>query len=92
VTDGVTVVVDSAHALAQLCAPASDAGTLALPVAGPGECDEDVLYRCSGGVVVSCEAHAVVGRCARGCFAEGSDIGVDVPVGREAAFAILCSR
>jgi hypothetical protein len=95
VADGLEVVVDRARALPQLCAPAVDSGTLARIATGApqqADCDEDVAYRCSGGAVVACAEHRVAGVCERGCFAEGADVGGDVPLGREAAFAILCSR
>jgi hypothetical protein len=94
VADGLDVVADRSHALTQLCAPEPDAGALIrlLREQAPGECDEETLYRCTGGAVVSCAERAVVGRCIRGCFAEGASIGGEGPVPREAAFAILCSR
>ena len=106
VVDGLEVVIDRGPALPQLCAPAPDSGTLARIATGapqPADCDEDVAYRCSGGAVVVCSEHRVAATCEHGCFAEGADIagegprenngtGSDPPVGREAAFAILCSR
>ncbi|HEX8790493.1 MAG TPA: hypothetical protein VF765_06045 [Polyangiaceae bacterium] len=97
VADGLEMVVDRAVALPQLCAPGPDSGTLARIATGtgapqPAECDEDVAYRCSAGAVVACAEHRVVGACERGCFAEGTEVGADVPINREAAFAILCSR
>lgn len=96
VADGVEIVADRGVALPQLCAPtaAVDSGTVARNATAPqaADCDEDVAWRCTGGAVVACAEHRVVGICERGCFAEGTDIGSDVPIGREAAFAILCSR
>ncbi len=92
VVDEATFVVDRQSALRQLCTAAPDAGPRVLPALQPAECDEDVLYRCAGGAVVACEQHAVVGRCEGGCATEGADIGTDVRIDRESAFAILCSR
>jgi hypothetical protein len=92
VAEEATFVVDRDKALAQLCAPPPDAGPKVLPALQPSDCDEAVLYRCAGGAVVACEQHTVVGRCERGCATEGGDIGVDVNIDREGAFAILCSR
>ena len=93
VSDGTTVVLDGPKALTQLCAAARDAGPLRfVSVLEPADCDEDVLYRCAAGAVVSCEQHAVVARCERGCAMEGGDVGIDVTIDREAAFAIHCSR
>ncbi len=95
VADGLEVVVDRGLALPQLCAPAADSGTPArIATGGPqvAGCDEDITWRCSGGAVVACAEHRVAGVCERGCFTEGAEIGGDVTVGREAAFAILCSR
>jgi hypothetical protein len=94
--DGVEIVVERAHAVAQLCAPGADAGILVV-APGPAPDDNDVLceegqrYLCAGGRVVDCASSEPVGRCVRGCFAEGTSIGDD-GVNREAAFAILCSR
>jgi hypothetical protein len=92
--DGADLVADRGKALAQLCAWGRDAGAPAhaLRSAAPAECDDEQLYRCVGGAVVSCAEHAVVGTCDRGCFQEGTSVGGETPVGREAAFAILCSR
>jgi hypothetical protein len=96
VVDGLEMVVDRGVALPQLCAPALDSGTTTARIATgapeAADCDEDVTYRCSGGAVVACSEHRVVATCERGCFAEGTEIGSDPPVHREAAFAILCSR
>jgi hypothetical protein len=92
VADGATLVVDREKALAQLCAARPDAGPRVRPALQAAECDEDVLYRCAGGAVVSCEQHSVVALCERGCATEGGDIGIDVHVDRVGAFAILCSR
>lgn len=58
----------------------------------PRGCDEGQAYRCEGAVVTGCVANAVVARCLRGCVVEGTGLDNDVPVGREAAAAILCSR
>jgi hypothetical protein len=95
VADGATLVVDRQRAVAQLCAPvvatSGDAG-LATPASSPADCEDDVRYRCSAGDVVSCADHAVIAHCVRGCASEGSDIGVEIDVGREGAFAILCTR
>jgi hypothetical protein len=76
----------------QLCNSGPDAGPRIRPARQPADCDDEVLYRCVRGAVVSCEQHAVVAFCEGGCATEGGDIGVDMPVDREAAFAILCSR
>ena len=92
VLEGATLMVDRPRALGQLCAPAPDAGPRVVPVLEPAECDEGQLYRCAEGRVVSCVQHAIVGRCEQGCATEGGDIGDDVAVDREAAFALLCSR
>jgi len=94
VVDGLMVIVDREKGSTQLCAPAADAGATArvLPVSSPSTCDEEQLYRCAGGAVVSCAESAVVGRCVRGCFTEGASVEGELPVSREAAFAILCSR
>lgn len=92
--DGTEVVMDRRVALVQLCAPLGDAGIVAMSGVGisPHGCDEGEAYRCSGGVVVACAANASVASCARGCVAEGASIEDDVPMTREAAFAILCLR
>jgi hypothetical protein len=92
VADEVELVVDRPLAMVQLCAPTADAGALTRPGSQASECDDGTLYRCTGGAVVSCLEHAVVAFCQRGCFQEGADIGGEVPVSREAAFAMLCSR
>jgi len=92
VVDGIEIVADRSRAAAQLCAPAADAGPVARPEHAAGECEDGQLYRCTGGQVVSCAEHAVVGECVRGCFAAGAYLDDDVVVSREAAFAILCSR
>ncbi len=73
---------------------APDGGTSqvsAAPDASDAPCDEGDRYRCSSGRVIDCAAGLAVGRCVRGCFAEGTSI-EDDGVSREAAFAILCSR
>ena len=94
--DGVEIVVERARAVGQLCAPGADAGILVVPP-GPAPdandvlCEEGQRYLCAGGRVVDCASSEPVGRCVRGCFAEGTSIGDD-GVNREAAFAILCSR
>jgi hypothetical protein len=95
VADGVEGVVPENHAAQQLCAAGPDAGLVAAP-ALPGEiprgCDEGQAYRCEGGVVTACLENAVVARCLHGCVVESSGLDDDVPVRREAAAAILCSR
>jgi hypothetical protein len=93
VADGLDIVAERAKAARQLCAP-NEGGEFARPERGesPGNCDDDQLYRCLSGAIVSCAEHAVVGKCIRGCFVEGGALEGDVPIGREAAFAILCSR
>jgi hypothetical protein len=93
--DGVEIVVERAHAVAQLCALGADAGIVAVspgPTTDASDvlCDEGQRYLCAGGRVIEC-ASREVGRCLRGCFAEGTSIDDD-GVNREAAFAILCSR
>ncbi|HEY3818596.1 MAG TPA: hypothetical protein VGL81_15585 [Polyangiaceae bacterium] len=92
--EGLTIVAEREKGRAQLCAPEADAGVSAraLAVTSPGQCEEDELYRCSAGAVVSCAESAVVGMCVRGCFTEGASIDREIAVSREAAFAILCSR
>jgi hypothetical protein len=94
VVDELEVVVDRGVALRQLCAPDPDAGPAARLLLPPpaSRCDEDELYRCASGAVVSCAEHAVVGVCVKGCATEGGSLGDDVPLSREAAFAVLCSR
>ena len=94
VVEGVEVVAERGKAATQLCAPAADAGAFArsLRAVAPSDCDEEQLYRCAGGAVVSCVERVVVGTCVAGCSTEGASVGGDVTVTREAAFAILCSR
>lgn len=95
VADGVEAVVPRDRAVRQLCAAEADAGPIGSPaVAGdtPRGCDEGQAYRCEGGVVTACSENAVVAHCLRGCAVEGAGLDDDVPVGREAAAAILCSR
>jgi hypothetical protein len=95
VADGAEVVVPRDRAAGQLCAPGPDAGLVAgaaLPGAMPRGCDEGQAYRCEGDVVTACLENAVVARCLRGCVVEGSGLDDDVPIGRESAAAILCSR
>jgi hypothetical protein len=88
------MVVERRSAPVQLCAPPADAGVLARPTraAAASACDEEQLYVCSAGNVVSCGEHVTVGTCVRGCFVEGGSISGDAPIEREAAFALLCSR
>lgn len=86
------LVMEPARALGQLCAPAPDAGSLTRLASRAGQCEEDVQYRCSGGAVIACAERSVVAVCERGCAGEGSEIGSEMPVDREGAFAILCSR
>jgi hypothetical protein len=92
VVDGLETVAGRSEAVTQLCAAPPDAGAFARPLHAPAGCEDGQLFRCSGGQVVSCAEGAVVGACARGCFAEGAALGDELPVSREAAFAILCSR
>ncbi len=93
VVEGATLVVERGSAVRQLCAPLPEAGSHVVPVLQPApDCDEDVLYRCAAGAVTACAQHAVVARCEAGCAVEGSEIGDDVAIDREGAFAILCSR
>jgi hypothetical protein len=104
VADGIEVVIDRAQATTQLCAPRRDANTaiawravLANPKTAPPAptCDEGQLYRCTAGSVVDCAAHVVLASCTRGCFADGAAIdesAPELPIAREAAFAIFCSR
>jgi hypothetical protein len=94
--EGVDVVIEAGRAPTQLCAPATNGDAFVTsPAAGPAvtetPCDEGDRYRCSEGRVVDCASAVAVGRCVRGCFAEGTSIDDD-GVNREAAFAILCSR
>jgi hypothetical protein len=88
------VVLAKGRALAQLCAAADGASLFTPPRAEdtPHGCDEGQLYRCGAGAVTACRDNAVVARCVRGCVDEGAAVDDDVPVTREAAFAILCSR
>ena len=92
--EGAEIVVPAARARAQLCAPALDAGSFAIPPldAGPAGCDEGQLYRCAGAVVTDCRENAVVARCLRGCVAEGTGVDDETPVTRATATAILCVR
>jgi hypothetical protein len=96
VADGVEILIDRGRAAAQLCRPDSDARS-----ADPwspqrateiGTCDDGQLYRCAEGAVLDCHSHAIIAACRRGCFGEGAFIDDEVPIGREGAFAILCSR
>jgi hypothetical protein len=95
--EGVEVVIPRSLAPVQLCAHTRDAGALTIAPPQPGEaprrgCDEGQLYRCVGGDVIACHDNAVAARCVHGCFADDAALDDDVPVSREAAFAILCSR
>jgi hypothetical protein len=92
VVDDLEVVVDRPLAATQLCAAPPDAGPLTRAGSQAAGCTEDVQWRCTGGAVVSCQDQAAVAVCLRGCFREGTEIGTELPVTREAAFAILCSR
>ncbi|MGH7294169.1 MAG: hypothetical protein ACRELB_04520 [Polyangiaceae bacterium] len=94
VADELEVVVDRGAAMRQLCAPPRDAGPVARELAPPpaSRCEEGELYRCASGSVVSCADHAVVAVCAKGCATEGGSLDDDMPVAREAAYAVLCSR
>jgi hypothetical protein len=94
VLDDLVVVVDRAAALRQLCALEPDAAPPARLLAAPppSGCDEEDLYRCAGSAIVSCAERQVVGVCAKGCATEGGSLGVDAPVSREVAFAVLCTR
>ncbi len=93
--EGVEIVVAEELSLRQLCAPAHGSSSFAFAPLGPiaaDACEEAQLYRCAGGGVIDCNAHRVVALCSHGCSAEGSFVDDEWPVGREAAFAILCSR
>jgi hypothetical protein len=93
--DGLELVMERAMALAQLCAMIPDAGPVGVEAKGPiqSTCEEGQLYRCVAGAVVDCVTQWIVGSCVRGCVAPGASIDDDgIPVRREAAFAILCSR
>ncbi|HZU84867.1 MAG TPA: hypothetical protein VE987_18175 [Polyangiaceae bacterium] len=95
VAEGLVVVVDPGAAMAQLCAAPPDAAPSfrAVDDIRPAWCEEEQLYRCAGGLVTDCGAHAVVASCVRRCIAEDAWIERGAArVGREAAFAILCSR
>jgi hypothetical protein len=96
--DGVELTVERARDTIQLCAPGPDAGAYAAPLEAPPSppvsqalCDEGERYRCADGRIIECASSLAIGRCVKGCFAEGTSIGDDA-VSREAAFAILCSR
>jgi hypothetical protein len=93
--EGVEVILDRRGVASQLCAPGPDAGAVAragrAPYDGP-PCEEGQRYGCVGDVVLECSSAAVaIGRCLRGCYADGGRVDDD-SVSREAAFAILCSR
>jgi hypothetical protein len=95
VVDGVQFVMEPTRAEEQLCVPAPDAGRLVVdrPATGAlASCEEGELFRCAAGAVVDCNAHSAIASCARGCSAEGASIDDAASVGREAAYAILCSR
>jgi hypothetical protein len=92
--DGVELVIDRAHAEAQLCAPRLDAGPFVVPTGSAvpaAVCEEGQRYRCTDALVVECASGVVVGRCMQDCFAQAASIDDD-DVSREAAFAMLCSR
>jgi len=91
--DGLDLVVDRRLARAQLCAPPAGAAPLARPTtaARAAPCEEGQRYACRGGFVVECVSSSSVGLCDRGCYAEGASIDDD-GIGREAAFALLCSH
>ncbi len=96
VADGVEIVVERAMARAQLCAPGADAGVLADAVTAAmppqtARCEEGEAYRCGEALVAECPSGRALGHCRRGCSVEGASI-VGDGIGREAAFAILCSR
>jgi hypothetical protein len=88
------VAVERGAAVRQMCGPDPEASPVARVVAAPppAPCDEGELYRCAGSAVVACAEHEVAGICVRGCATEGASLGDDVPLGREAAFAVLCTR
>jgi hypothetical protein len=65
---------------------AGEGGVSAAP-----SCDEGQRYLCRSGLVVDCAMAVGVGRCLRGCYAEGASVDDD-DVRREAVFAILCVR
>jgi hypothetical protein len=96
VADGIELVIDRERARAQLCAPEAGAPEFARPLGpAPGapaeSCDEGQAYVCRGGTIVDCAIRAAVGRCNRGCYAEGASID-DASIGRERGYALLCSR
>ncbi len=96
VADAVELVIDRGLAVTQLCAP-SDGADWKLTVTCLGQvaadpCEESQLYRCAGGMVIDCNAHRVAASCRHGCFAQGAFVDDEGPIGREAAFPILCSR
>jgi hypothetical protein len=98
--------MNRAQAATQLCLPQPDAAVPFVPAAAgvaAVKCEEDELYRCADGAISDCNAHSVIALCPRGCFAEiasidgtspepGPNVTEDSSIGREAAFAILCSR
>ncbi len=95
----VELVIERDLAASQLCAAGPEGGAVAYP-SGSGRspnaevprCEEGELYRCSGRGIIDCVVRSRVASCAHGCFAEGASIDVAIPIDREAAFAILCSR
>jgi hypothetical protein len=92
--DGVELVIDQQQARTQLCAPPPDASVFARstwPVPVPSPCPEGQRYACREGMTLECASSTAIGRCTQGCYAEGASI-EDERVGREAAFAVLCSR
>jgi hypothetical protein len=94
VADGVEVVLGRETAGVQLCwtTPPPVVAEPPPPDAVATGCDEGDVYRCVRGLVVACHDNAVAARCIRGCAVEGTALGDEVPIPREAAFAILCSR
>ena len=94
--EGSEVAIEPPLAARQLCAAPADGAAAVLRLMGaqpaPFPCDDGQLYRCVDGDVIACHENAVVGRCARGCFASGASVEDGEPVSREAAFAVLCSR
>jgi hypothetical protein len=96
VAEGVELVVESASASAQLCAPDHDSGALlttAAPTAGPvPSCDEGDAFRCVAGDIVACSERRILARCARGCYLEGATLDSEPSLQREAVYALLCSR
>jgi hypothetical protein len=95
--EGLELVIERSLAPIQLCAPGADGGSVSVVrttrvAPSPGSCEQGQLYRCFGRDVVACHENAIVGTCVRGCFTPEAAIEDGEPVGREAAFAVLCSR